>query len=817
LFVGSTKFEGAEVGTLANMTHNSPPAHASAKSSHRHTRSGVPLDETPLKKGWVARESGVVNHLLNKRFAALYPSTFVTYRKEFDESPSKMWPVTREVGVTPVELGEYHLRHAGTSTLWALARGAYDNKRMWGFTITWTGLVNGQEKLSLAFETEDTAQEWHASFCKAIADSPAARVPSVHRTVSAASDTSMAASVDSEAALAMAVAPRSPGNQMPSVPAAATPPAVHALPRRQPSEGHRHRGWSSVLHINGISVYAEEQDEDGEGGAIMVSAVVRAPPMDVFKSLVQVRRSEGLGIFAGARTVEMIDGQTHVVTQRWSAAGILGGLCAPREVVLLRTWRKDEDGTYIVLYQSTTHRSVRHENGWGWKRPVRAQVQAAGFTIAPLLPQYTGGGESQESLVTLVLKADLRGLLSTSTLTGRLLAPLATPMVRGLLEPVVTSIVVLRDQVEQNRFVVRPFATSAGEESAGVMETKEQQAGAAQQRDMARTTTMLLFRDRQPLAKAQQLAVPEHPAAASLKLEPGAVQETIPEGEVVDAAGTGVEQAAALDDSWAITGTCASKYWSSPGSCGFKVRGANYLVDKKKIPAAPPMLELVAVDLLELDEPMYHVCRHLPSVRHSPAPFLFCVQLMVPSSPPVSLVCVWAAPMPIVGQTAEALIAQYEQEQQGPCPNHVAAFFRAFTEFVRDDGPEADKVRNAKFKLIPQISRGSWIIKQSVGTTPVLLGTKLTTKYFRGANYFEADVDIGASSVAASITNLVCGATKSLALDMGVLVEGQTPQHLPEQLLGTIRLNSLDLKTAAYLDEATGTVVQPEYFNRQGA
>ena len=40
-------------------------------------------------------------------------------------------------------------------------------------------------------------------------------------------------------------------------------------------------------------------------------------------------------------------------------------------------------------------------------------------------------------------------------------------------------------------------------------------------------------------------------------------------------------------------------------------------------------------------------------------------------------------------------------------------------------------MRNSKFKLIPNISKGSWIIKQSVGTTPVLLGSKLTTKYFR--------------------------------------------------------------------------------------
>lgn len=57
----------------------------------------------------------------------------------------------------------------------------------------------------------------------------------------------------------------------------------------------------------------------------------------------------------------------------------------------------------------------------------------------------------------------------------------------------------------------------------------------------------------------------------------------------------------------------------------------------------------------------------------------------------------------------------------------------------------------------------------------------------RGANYFEIDVDIGSSSVAASVTNLVCGATKSLTIDLGVLLEGQTPETLPEQLLGTIR------------------------------
>ena len=167
--------------------------------------------------------------------------------------------------------------------------------------------------------------------------------------------------------------------------------------------------------------------------------------------------------------------------------------------------------------------------------------------------------------------------------------------------------------------------------------------------------------------------------------------------------------------------------------------------------------------------------------------------------------------MEMMGVDPNILIEQFEQEQ-GPCPENVSSFFRAFTEFLEGDGPEADKYRNSRFKLIPNISQGSWIIKQSVGTTPVILGQKLRTKYFRGEKYFEVDVDIGASSVAASITNLVCGATKSLAVDLGVLIEGQTSETLPEQLVGTIRLDKLDLKTASYFDESTGRVCRPEAF-----
>jgi hypothetical protein len=39
--------------------------------------------------------------------------------------------------------------------------------------------------------------------------------------------------------------------------------------------------------------------------------------------------------------------------------GVVGRLCAPRELVMLRSWRQDADGTYIVLYQSTNHRKAK--------------------------------------------------------------------------------------------------------------------------------------------------------------------------------------------------------------------------------------------------------------------------------------------------------------------------------------------------------------------------------------------------------------------------------------------------------------------------
>lgn len=50
-----------------------------------------------------------------------------------------------------------------------------------------------------------------------------------------------------------------------------------------------------------------------------------------------------------------------------------------------------------------------------------------------------------------------------------------------------------------------------------------------------------------------------------------------------------------------------------------------------------------------------------------------------------------------------------------------------------DSDPAVVKKRHSMLKLIPSVVKGSWIIKQSVGNTPVLLGTKVKTTYHRWA------------------------------------------------------------------------------------
>ena len=138
-----------------------------------------------------------------------------------------------------------------------------------------------------------------------------------------------------------------------------------------------------------------------------------------------------------------------------------------------------------------------------------------------------------------------------------------------------------------------------------------------------------------------------------------------------------------------------------------------------------------------------------------------------------------------------------------------AAHWRAFL-----DGDDA--ARNAQFKLIPTVVEGSWVIKQVVGSTPVLLGKKIPSYWYRSDKYLEISVDLMSSQAAMTSINLVRGCTKQLVIDLAIVLEGQTTETLPEHILGHIRLDRVDLAKTTPFDASrewtpTGLVVdKPE-------
>ncbi|CAN0218256.1 unnamed protein product, partial [Laminaria digitata] len=78
-----------------------------------------------------------------------------------------------------------------------------------------------------------------------------------------------------------------------------------------------------------------------------------------------------------------------------------------------------------------------------------------------------------------------------------------------------------------------------------------------------------------------------------------------------------------------------------------------------------------------------------------------------------------------------------------------------------------------RFKLIPSIVSGPFIVRKAVGNKPALLGRKLSQRYFRGSGYVETDVDVGSSIIAEKIVSLCRGYARSLTVELGICLEGR--------------------------------------------
>jgi len=225
-----------------------------------------------------------------------------------------------------------------------------------------------------------------------------------------------------------------------------------------------------------------------------------------------------------------------------------------------------------------------------------------------------------------------------------------------------------------------------------------------------------------------------------------------------------------------------SLWWDRAAEAGaYNIRGPGYLENRVKIPSKPSAMECLGTQFIFSRDPIRNITAaegHPVQDQHvgrSDRPFLFVTNFVVPQ----------------IGNWI-CYFARRRTEKEDP------VFERMLNEFIEG----TDEHRNARFKIIPGIPEGNFIVRSTVGNKPALLGNKLDTKYYRGDNFFEVEVDVGSSVMALGILRVVLGYASSLDLELAFLIESQKEDELPERVLGGVRVHKPVL-TPPWWDEVT--------------
>lgn len=209
---------------------------------------------------------------------------------------------------------------------------------------------------------------------------------------------------------------------------------------------------------------------------------------------------------------------------------------------------------------------------------------------------------------------------------------------------------------------------------------------------------------------------------------------------------------------------------------GFKVRGSSYNIDGNKIRAQEnAMFKFLCMDLIETKDPIFNISS-APYNRVKLAKdrgddnYYFVFNLIVPGPPYLCFVSYY-------------LVNKADINADTP-------FGRVASKFFSEEC--SNEYRNNRFKIIPKIIEGNFLVKAAVKDTPALIGNKLYQYYHRGENYFEIDVDVSSSAVAKNLCGLAMGYCKTIVLDMGLCLQGNEENELPEVIMGGVSFVRVD-------------------------